>query len=215
MKQIVRLKTFETNSSSCHSMTLLAKANDIDTIPDISKESLRLSLGEYGWGDDILDTTEEKLSYLLTYCVCYADRSDREYFCKKMKDYFPNLKVIHFKEDEYIPPEFYEKVCNDVFSSSSGYSFIDHESAHVPKKIINNIAFKDYLHRDCVVYITSDNANNSPRVSVEKAKSLGVSEEIANEIAESNSCVYYKQRPYEISNDLYKEIERLGGICVE
>ena len=84
MKQMVRLKTFETNSSSCHSMTLLAKANNIEAVPDTSKESLALSLGEYGWGNDILDTIEEKLSYLLTYCVCYADRSDREYFCNKI-----------------------------------------------------------------------------------------------------------------------------------
>lgn len=215
MKQMVRLKTFETNSSSCHSMTLLAKANNIEAVPDTSKESLALSLGEYGWGNDILDTIEEKLSYLLTYCVCYADRSDREYFCNKMRNYFPNLKVIYFKESDYSPSEFYEKVCNNTFSSSLEYSYIDHESVHVPKEIINNVAFKDYLHRDCVVYITNDNGDNSPRVSVEKAKALGISQEMADEIAESSSCIYYIQRPYEISNDLYKEIERLGGIYVK
>ena len=58
MKQIIRNQTFETNSSSMHSLCLLNTNNRSHDIKDIS-----VDFGEYGWGYDELTTPYEILSH--------------------------------------------------------------------------------------------------------------------------------------------------------
>ena len=72
MKQI-RKGTFETNSSSMHSLVI---END-KSIGKLEKSQLKLNkkgeirvhLGEYGWGLDFLTTQQKKLNYLVTLIV--------------------------------------------------------------------------------------------------------------------------------------------------
>ena len=69
MKQI-RRGTFETNSSSMHSL-VIENERSIGKLEESKlklnkKGEIRVHLGEYGWGPEFLKTQQEKLNYLVT-----------------------------------------------------------------------------------------------------------------------------------------------------
>lgn len=55
----IRNNTFETNSSSVHAMVVANEPWKADT-------EVTAFIGEYGWGRELLDTPDEKISYLYT-----------------------------------------------------------------------------------------------------------------------------------------------------
>lgn len=65
MKKNIRHGVFETNSSSCHSIT--AGNNQEGTLWDCG--TLYTYFGEYGWGPGVLYTPAEKTSYLVTMAI--------------------------------------------------------------------------------------------------------------------------------------------------
>ena len=68
----IRKGIFETNSSSVHTLVI---AHDNPEIP-ITK--LYFSLGEFGWGPELLNSVEERASYLWTYIVDYLAGEESE-----------------------------------------------------------------------------------------------------------------------------------------
>jgi hypothetical protein len=76
MKRQIRKGVFETNSSSTHSICI-AKNVELN-IPD----SLHLEYGEFGWGEDSLQSVEEKASYLFT---ALMQLEKKEYFNELLK----------------------------------------------------------------------------------------------------------------------------------
>lgn len=69
MKQI-RYGSFETNSSSTHSLVLTSSL--LDTRKNLIFENI--GFGEYGWGYEELKSPEDKISYLLT-LIQYEDEN--------------------------------------------------------------------------------------------------------------------------------------------
>lgn len=70
----IRKSVFETNSSSTHNICIAKDAELI--IP----KKLKVKFGEFGWEYDILDSTEEKASYLYTALEHLKRREDIEKF---------------------------------------------------------------------------------------------------------------------------------------
>lgn len=66
MKQI-RKNTFETNSSSMHSLQITCNRS-VGTLPlgEVEEGILYIECGEFGWGYDVLRTPAEKLCYIVT-----------------------------------------------------------------------------------------------------------------------------------------------------
>ena len=68
----IREGVFETNSSSTHSIALNpksyskyeAKFHDVN-----SENKIQVRLGRYGWGYEVLYSSDEKLSYIMTMLV--------------------------------------------------------------------------------------------------------------------------------------------------
>ena len=63
----IRKGTFETNSSSTHSIVISDKDRGYSyDLPVDENGILTLTFDEFGWGPDVLNTPYEKLTYLLT-----------------------------------------------------------------------------------------------------------------------------------------------------
>lgn len=63
----IRRGTFETNSSSTHSIVISDKDRGYSyDLPVDENGILTLTFGSFGWGPDVLNTPYEKLTYLLT-----------------------------------------------------------------------------------------------------------------------------------------------------
>ena len=67
----VRIGVFETNSSSCHSISIdknYFDKNTYDIYNYIKDGALIIELGEFGWGYDESNSSYVKASYILTMC---------------------------------------------------------------------------------------------------------------------------------------------------
>lgn len=145
----VRNSIFETNSSSTHSLSLRKKEIKELTKEEI-KESLncfltkdnyiKVDLGEYNWGWDILENPAQKLKYILTKGV-YSNGPLDYYMCT---DEF-------YKLETFIKDLGYEGIEID---DSNDY-YIDHQSAYntFDEDIIEIITNPNY-----VIVIGNDNS---------------------------------------------------------
>lgn len=93
MKQIVRLNTFETNSSSTHSLVVPKEIKNIEKIKDIQAT---IHCGEFGWGYDEYSTFG-----ILSYLWTGLQGSEYEH---KLRKLFPKCTFVPFElyEDGYI-----------------------------------------------------------------------------------------------------------------
>lgn len=106
MKQTTRIKTFETNSSSQHSLCIMrssAKVEDLDSLTyEISCDD-----EQYGWGYDVLDTPYEILTYLwaMVNLDLYYDKDDRtegfSEYKELLKNWVHNCKFIEPEGDNW------------------------------------------------------------------------------------------------------------------
>lgn len=212
MLKLVRRSTFETNSSSCHSVVLLAK--DLPKTKSNSKEII-LSLDEFGWGTDIVTDEGTKLDYLFTYVVNYGSDNDKELFVSKLKEYYPNLSLIRTSLGSMSLEQFSKALDEGDFTNADRYSYIDHESVSVAGETLRSMHLSDYLSDKCTLYVTNDNTSNNCKINVKLANKLGITQEVAESIAEDNSSQYYKTNPYELNRDLKNTITALGGQVID
>lgn len=208
MLKLTRRSTFETNSSSCHSVVLLAK--DLPKTTSKQKE-VSLSLDEFGWGTDIVTDDLTKLAYLFTYVVNYGSDHDKEVFVSKLKEYYPNLALVRTPLGSMSLKDLSKALEEGDFTDSDRYSYIDHESVSIAKDTLHSMSFSDYLSDKCTLYITNDNTDNNFKIDIKLANKLGITQEVAESIAKDNSSQYYKTNPYELNCDLKSIIKALGG----
>lgn len=123
----IRKGVFETNSSSMHSLTVIAGDRmgeyNFNTIDVDGEELIPVYPDEYGWNGDDLKTPLQKLSYIIT-MVQYKDSLIREddiedsrYFLwlsEMIKDYVGYGIAYQPSHDEYYK-----------------YGYIDHESVDI------------------------------------------------------------------------------------
>lgn len=69
--KLVRIGAFETNSSSCHSLTIGSTGVFEGFTPD-ADNVVRFAPGEFGWGPETLIDVESRLSYAYIYATQWS-----------------------------------------------------------------------------------------------------------------------------------------------
>lgn len=207
MLKLTRRSTFETNSSSCHTLVLLAK-----DFPQTQSNSttISLELDEFGWGYDIITDSHNKLNYLFTYVVNYGSNDEKKVFIDKLLKYYPNLASVQVHKEDLDFDTFKEQLLSDAFEDQYDYSYIDHQSIPTARNILKSLSFAEYLDNRCTLYISNDNSSYNPFVDKKLAKAAGITEELANEIASESSTSYHTAEPYELTYVLKETIQNLG-----
>lgn len=120
MYQLTRTNTFETNSSSIHSLVIKSRDND-KKLEDLN---YYITLEEFGWETSETSDTQDILSYLWT--MCFYGGVDNLKYANLMKNYLPNCT---FQE-----PEVYDNLYDD-FHSIEGKKY-DPENPYVRQRVI-------------------------------------------------------------------------------
>ena len=147
----IRRNTFETNSSSSHSISLTNDYSDYQYIlvSDYSEDytdddTLVINLGEYGWSWNTYIDPTDKLRYLLTQLAEMLG-------CNTWCDHLSYAQESEYKEKIYDSDEFnlieeaitrntpYKKL---VIGSLEGY--VDHQSAQSPQSCLNKVGGVSY-----------------------------------------------------------------------
>lgn len=121
----IRKNIFETNSSSIHTLVI---AHDN---PEIPKSKLYFGLGEFGWGPEVLNSIEERASYLWTYIADYLAGAESEF--KWNDDEFTDdvNKIAHKYADKLSSIlSKYDIECEFDFRKNNGLfdGYIDHSA---------------------------------------------------------------------------------------
>jgi len=122
----IRKGLFETNSSSCHSLTLSNQSSVIDDVDNDYGNKIVLGDGEYGWSGDNVDHWMSKADYL----AIEADVDEKTMLVDALTKKFPNIE-IEFSEDGYIDHQssgegWYElNTVDDVFNFLFGDGYIE------------------------------------------------------------------------------------------
>lgn len=146
MLELIRRATFETNSSSCHTLVV----NNQPPIPlDVPyRDNLTLAPRWYGMNDELLETPEEKLSYLLTYCLRAEEPCD--VFVSKILEVFPDLKTITVGDEVYELHEFISAVETASLPIDYDDSYIDHDSTSFAEGLYSSESYRELLSFDVV-----------------------------------------------------------------
>ena len=155
----IRRSTFETNSSSMHSLSIEGNTPDYSYVID-EKGIINTEFGEFGW--EVMDYNDPmtKLSYILTMVA---------------EIYEPATEDEFYENDDFKKIE--EEVCagtgalgirivNPGFETENGYNFhkgyIDHQScdfSNIDEFLRSNgVTLKDYLFNSGVI-VHTDNDN--------------------------------------------------------
>ena len=159
----IREGVFETNSSSSHSIALnpkrysnyeakfyMFKTDDSGNVKVLSK------LGEYGWGYDILDSPDEKLSYILTMIVCGSDANT-------LQEIYDSNEFKEVEECVIKNTEFDGIIIDNIDPNhiDDGSYYIDHQSFYSNYKDFLNdydLTLEEYLFNSRYsVIIDNDN----------------------------------------------------------
>ena len=145
MKRQIRNMVFETNSSSIHSIAISKKK------PVIGK-SIHFGIGEFGWGNDCVNTAD----YLYTAILEQDDRYD---FLDKLKEILDKYSIKY----EFEEPMWHKSAIDD--DVWLGYGYVDH--SYETRELIfalldNEDLLMRYLFGDSSVYTGNDNQDADP-----------------------------------------------------
>lgn len=148
MKRRIRRGVFETNSSSMHSLTVFNDSDDKilenSNLKTDDENYLHVRLWGYGWGYDLLETQQEKLSYVIATIVCSKDIESQEelendetfkYFSKEICNHTGAKGII---VDNFLP----ENIDNERYCF-----YIDHQSNDGPSLLIGDEITTWNIHR--------------------------------------------------------------------
>ena len=91
MKKVIRYGMFETNSSSCHSVTVKGKYNKDDYVLIVNHSGIiSVYLDEYGWNGDPCDDFQSKLAYAMS-MVLNTEYPDFQYW---NEDFFVDENIL-------------------------------------------------------------------------------------------------------------------------
>lgn len=202
MLKLIRKNTFETNSSSCHTIVLLSK--DVPKTTSV-ETTLCLSTGEYDCGPEIYTDVFNKLNYLFTFISVTGDCI--EDFVSSLQEYFPNLKTIETDKGTYSLQKFKEILLdNHEYFLTEEEDYIGADSISLAYRIFDDMTFSEYLSEDCTLYVVGDSSNVF--VDETKAETLGITEDMAQQLTGDE---WYTSELYEMNSKLRDKIVELGG----
>jgi hypothetical protein len=148
MKKLIRNSTFETNSSSCHSISVSSNAGVYDTIYPNNDGTIIVPLNEFGWEQETYNDALTKLSYLMLYVRDWVTSPDKE----KFMDMLINVVKEHTGASAV---EF------DVNTTGKSWNdgYIDHQSVEDRNYdyLFDEIILKEFLFGDGVLETDNDN----------------------------------------------------------
>lgn len=140
----IRRNTFETNSSSTHSVTICTASSSFAPI-DYTGRVLTVEPGEFGWEEDFYSDFLSKASYAYTYAVNYGTEENLEELKEVLLEYTNAKEVVLANRDD---------------SAWYGTGYIDHQSTDEAAQIFETRDdLKHFLFNDCSNFIT-DNDNH-------------------------------------------------------
>lgn len=91
MERQIRSCVFETNSSSVHSICINKRKIDKNKLPS----SVYFEHGEFDWGFDVLQTEDDRASYLYEMIcgICYIKDKPKEELLNKIKDILKTYNI--------------------------------------------------------------------------------------------------------------------------
>ena len=115
MKRQIRYGVYETNSSSCHSLSISKKGITEYLHVDEDENKVIVNFGEFGWGYETYNDAETKLSYLITMLAQYNSFSAEELYDT---DEFRRINDIVALRCE----------CDGIIIDDSSDGYVDHQS---------------------------------------------------------------------------------------
>ena len=135
MKRSIRKGLFETNSSSVH--TLCVDPKDIKTA---NERTIHFGFGAFGWGPEVLNSTQDKANYMWTR-IYYLNPQLRDEYVKKlfavMVDNNVKYTFTSFDEFEFDGSDCYidhpEDNCGvfDIIENNEVMQFLFNDSSNV------------------------------------------------------------------------------------
>ena len=176
MKVVIRRSVFETNSSSCHSISLGKGLINPDVLIPDDEGNIIVRTDEFGWEYDTFTEAYIKLSYLATYIY------NRKYVSMTQdlieKYYNPDSDTLDIKVFNDETSEKYFNMLCDVIKEVTGgnliikgkdrsnritefdhFGCIDHQSMVIPAGIFERNQIKEFIFNPKSV-LTTDNDNH-------------------------------------------------------
>lgn len=151
MKQIVRHGTFETNSSSTHSISIDNREYKPANFTLNDEGFIDIECGEFGWEECTYHGAEIKLSYALTSIFQNVEHEEE------------GLKSAHYQMLHTVMEEMVEGFKGFKFEESSRYykyGYIDHQSSDVIYEAFSSKDnLKDFIFNPNSILVT-DNDNH-------------------------------------------------------
>lgn len=141
MNKLIRHKAFETNSSSCHSISISQSSDSakylLDTLPINNDGNIVLTGGQFGWEERQYNDAETKTNYMAIYAMQWVKKKpiykylNNEYkevgFTEdKTKEFMDTLKIVILKQTGAKDVIF--DIINDWNDKTREPSYIDHQS---------------------------------------------------------------------------------------
>jgi len=176
MKINVRRNTFETNSSSMHSLSILPNEKGvIDSLEKAQKESdfkvdakgtlyiKREDDLEFGWGFDVLISFYDKLCYAIA-SICDIDKEgnvfNMDIILNAVQEYMPEIKKIQLPESTW-----------GDYGLTTGY--VDHESVGTVSSSYSHDKLVSFLFDSRnIVFIDNDNNPHTAQVLYQNCETL-------------------------------------------
>ena len=151
MKQI-RIGTFETNSSSTHSITIGSGEWEIPG------HKVVVTFGEFGWEIETYTDFWSRLEYAATYAANYDNGNSLDLLNEVLEENFDEI-LYNVDEEYYTYDEFLEKWKNEDFEFGD-LGYIDHQSIDDAAEIFYTKSnLEDFLF--CTdSYFKTDNDNH-------------------------------------------------------
>jgi len=153
MEKLVRKNVFETNSSSCHSITIDNSNGVYNNVPKVDNEgNVFINSGEFGWEIEDYQDFGSKASYLSVYIRDWSNENKdkfKEIFESVLKE-VTGCEKVEYEEDFWKQEErSYESDGKiKTYFSSLGDGYIDHQSVEdrdLDYMFENTQTMKDFL----------------------------------------------------------------------
>lgn len=148
----IRKNTFETNSSSCHSITFSNKGSGFERRRDRDLVSITLKSNDFGWEEREYCDSQSKFEYWL---ACYEDCASlrvREKFAKATnKDVWSSYPT----EKNPLPESVWDEAFEEVYTR-----FMDVLTFFRDHDVIFHIEYDNYIH-ELEDYLTDFNRLNT------------------------------------------------------
>lgn len=96
MVQNIREHTFETNSSSLHTIAIYDGTNAVEKLREFDSLNSDIKLGDFGWEKEVYTDPFDILTYIWTLICCHYPQ-----YKETIREYMPKTNFIEPKLDAY------------------------------------------------------------------------------------------------------------------